>query len=86
MEKEPSAKEVDLDRVREQHLLILYRQTRNLLIQSKDGLLSPSATAAFTEAVKLRQMLKREETDQLDSLSEEELEKLVEDRKRIDGA
>lgn len=73
---DPVFSDISLDDLTKKQLLILYRETRNLLIESAKGLLSPHASTSFERCMKLTKDLRKEEKAYLDSLSEEELEKV----------
>lgn len=74
--KDPPFSEIDLDKLTKQQMLILFRETRNLLIESARGLLNPGASVSFERCMKLTKELKKEELAYLASLEDEQLDKL----------
>lgn len=73
---DPKPSDIDLDDLLDKQTLILYRETKNLLIESSKGLLSPAASGSLERVMKLTAELRKRQKELLENLSDEELEKL----------
>ncbi len=77
----PKAADINLSNLMDKHLLLLYRETKALMIESAKGnKLSKDSALAMRENLKLIMDLKKKEKDMLDNLSDEELSKLIEEK------
>lgn len=77
--KDPPKSDINLNDLLDSHLLLLYRQTRALLIASaQNGLLGKDESHCMRENLKLIMELKKKEKELLDELSDEEIERLIE--------
>jgi hypothetical protein len=72
-----SLKKVNLDHLHKQLLNILSRETLNLLTLSSQGKLEKDDAASLCNYIKLMQYLAKKEEEDLENLSDEELEKLA---------
>lgn len=75
------AAEISLDDLLDKTRLILYREIRNLLIESTPGLLSKDSSQALVSYIKLLKDLKKAEEETAEDLTDEELEQLVQKSK-----
>jgi len=77
--REPKASEVNLKDLIDKNLLILYRETRKLMVLSaSDGLLGKDSAHSVRENLKLMVDLKKKEKEVLDEMSDEDIKKLIE--------
>lgn len=82
--KEPveiSTTDIDVTYLLGQTLEILRREIKNLMMQSMEGKLPYNSGRDLVNYVKLLSDIQSKEKDLLDGLSEEEMEKLLKDRK-----
>lgn len=68
---------VDLDKIQHYFLVVLKREATRLLDQSFEAKLSEESSKALVNYLKLLKDLKESEEKELESLSDEELEKLA---------
>ena len=78
--RDPKASEISLDDLMEKHLTLLYRETRNLLMESSEGKLGKDSAHSMRENMKLIVELKKKEKEVLSDMSVEELEKLTNEK------
>ncbi len=75
--KESETIDFSLDGFLEKYLLILHRETKNLLEESKIGKLDKDSSQCVRDNLKLIMELKKQEKAVLDNLTDEELKKLA---------
>jgi hypothetical protein len=78
---DPAIIDISLDDLLGKSLLILYREIRNLLIESSGGKLDKDSSQNLRDYIKLLNELKTKEKDVLNTLSDEELEKLLQEKR-----
>lgn len=84
--KDPLPSEINLVDLLDKHLLILYRETRTLLELTSQGRpLGKDYAYSMRENIKLLLELIKKEKDLLNSLSKEEIEKLLNHDKDSNG-
>lgn len=72
----PVVTDVSLDAIHEKQLLILHREVHRLTELSAANLLSKDEGIAFERCVKILREFKKEEREHLDSVPDEELDKI----------
>lgn len=72
----PVVTDISLDTIHERQLLILHREVHRLTELSAAKLLSKDEGIAFERCVKILREFKKEERDALDSLDDDDLDKL----------
>lgn len=78
--RDPKPSDISLNDLMDKHLLLLYRETKMLLQESSKGAkLSKESALCVRENLKLLMELKKKEKELLDTASDAELKKLVED-------
>lgn len=80
--KEPIASDISLDDLLSKQLLILYRETQRLLMESSSGILLEEHQRALVNYIKLTKELKKDENELLDKMSDEDLERLAKESER----
>jgi hypothetical protein len=81
--RDPSPKDIILDDMMDNHMLLLFRETRALVMESKmEGRLSKESAYAMRENLKLLCVLKKAEKDLLEVLPNKELDKLISEKKK----
>lgn len=79
----PKANEISLTDLVNKHLLLLYRETRHLLVESTTGKLSKDSSTAMRENIRLLMEMKKKEKDLLDTLSNDELDALIKQKAAV---
>lgn len=74
---DPKVSDISLDDLIGKHLLIIYRDTRQLLIESVTGKLSKESSQCLRDNLKLLLELKDREKDIFEDIPEEELRKII---------
>lgn len=74
---DPKISDISLDDLLDKHLLILFRETKNLLMESSSGKLNKDNSQCMRDNIKLLIELKKKEKELLDALSDEDLERLT---------
>lgn len=80
-QQEMGIKRVSLERLHKQALNVLSREVKGLLKISYHDALTPMQAKALCDYMKLIRELKKQEDDELNELSDEELEKLLKEKK-----
>lgn len=77
---DPLPKDINLDDLISKHLLILYRETRSLMVESASGKLSKDSAISMRDNMRLLFELKKKERELLDNLTDEDIVKLLNDQ------
>lgn len=79
--RDPKPSQISLGELMDKHLLLLYRETRALLMESGNGgRLSKDSATMMRENLKLIVELRKKEKELLDQLSDDEIKKLIEEK------
>lgn len=81
---DPVVSDISIDSLIDNGLLVLYREVKQLLALSSKGKLASPDARDLRDHLKLLFELKDREGDTLKNLSDEELEKILENRKNAD--
>ena len=83
--KDPLKSDISLTDLMDSHLLLLYRETRALLLESATGgKLNKDSALSMRENLKLIMELRKKEKELLESMSDEEIKALIEAKLKHD--
>lgn len=79
--KDPPKADINLDNLLDSYMLILFRETRSLLVAtSKGGKLTKDDAQSMRDNMKLVMELKKKERELLDSLTDTDIQRLIEEK------
>jgi len=74
---EPAIKDISIDDLIGDQLLVLYRETKHLVRRSSEGPLDPPEGVALERVMKLTQVLKEKEQEMLENMSDEQIQEML---------